>query len=252
MVYWLDRIGSGVFVALSFLLFSFSVFAEANDAAYINFLAGKASVKSTTDSKDLWRALKVNDKINPGDSVKTGSGSKATILYKGSEFRLSPNATVTIKSLHSKDSDGRVEVSSGLAWFKIVNLGGKKFEASTPISVAGVRGTQFATLYDEATKNAMNCICEGKVEVKSGEKSKPEILSQGTGGWTRPGMDELTKISYKGEIEKDPANPSAVPVALPTFEPKIKKFPILKNCLACHSPKGWSVPDLIKDESYGK
>lgn len=39
---------------------------------------------------------------------------------------------------------------------------------------------------------------------------------------------------------------------MPDFESKVKDAPMLKNCLSCHTPKGWTAPGIIKDEKYGK
>jgi hypothetical protein len=215
----------------------------ADDSAKVSFVVGKVSAKPSSDAKASWKLLKKDDLVNSGDTIMTGNGSQVTLLYNSSEFKIAPNSTLVLKSLHTKDKDGEVEVSSGFAWFKLDKLGKQTFKATTPASTAGVRGTAFAALYDEKTKVAMNCVCDGKVEVAG--SAKGTVVSRGSGSLVKAGEDKVDTFSYKGLIEKTGA-------ALPEFEKKIKENPTLKNCLSCHTPKGWKIEGIAKDEKYGK
>lgn len=230
---------------ISLLLLSISVKAQdTSSTAAISSLVGKVSVKST-DSKNEWKPLKLNDKVKDGDTLMTGNGSMATISYKESEFKLTQNSTLVVNSLYSKEKDGSVEVKQGLAWFKLVNLGGKKFNSITPTSSAGVRGTAFATVYDEKAKADLTCVCEGKVEVTSlTAGGKPSIVKKGNGVSVKSGDASILPISYKGEMLKGES--------FPGFEKKVKAYPILKNCLSCHTPNGWKAEGFTRDEKYGK
>jgi hypothetical protein len=217
---------------------------EKNSDATVTTLLGKLSVRST-DAKNEWKQLKVNDKVKNGDTLMTGNGSIATISYRESEFKLAQNSTIVVNSLYSKDKDGSVDVKQGLAWFKLVNLGGKKFNSITPTSNAGVRGTAFATVYDEKTKADLTCVCEGKVEVASlATGGKPSLVVKGNGVSVKSGDSNILPISYKGEMAKGES--------FPGFEKKVKAYPILKNCLSCHTPNGWKADGFARDEEYGK
>ena len=217
--------------------------AQERESAVVSFLVGKVNIKSTADNK--WKPLKKEDAVNSGDSIMTGNGSVATITYKSSEFKISANSTIVVNSLYSKDKDGSVEVKNGGAWFNIKDLGPKKFTASTPTSTAGVRGTAFGALYDDKTKVAMHCVCEGKVEVASNEAgAKPKMVEKGNGSSFKAGSADIEMSIYKNLIVKKEA--------MPEFESKVKDAPMLKNCLSCHTPKGWTAPGIIKDEKYGK
>ena len=212
--------------------------------ASVNFLIGKVSYK-TNDSNATWKPLKKGDKIGEGDTISTGNGSTATINYKNSEIKISPNTTIQVKSLYAKGKDGSVEVKNGMAWFKLEKLEGQKFQTVTPTATAGVRGTAFATLYDEKTKSSMNCICDGKVEVASTEKgAKSKIIEKGSGSSFQSGDTKIDLTSYKNDIVKKESNPS--------FQKKIDDSPLLKNCLSCHTPKGWKAEGVIKDDKYSK
>jgi ferric-dicitrate binding protein FerR (iron transport regulator) len=228
---------------LNLVLVSFSLVAQEADTAIVTFLVGKVSVKTATDTK--WKPLKKEDSVGSGDTIMTGNGSAATITYRGSEFKIAANSTLVVNSLYSKDKDGAVELKNGSAWFKVANLSGKKFTATTPTSVAGVRGTAFATLYDEKSKSGMNCVCEGKVEVTSTEAgAKPKLVEKGSGSSLKMGSADIDISSYKNLIVKKES--------MPEFESKVKESPMLKNCLSCHTPKGWTAPGIMKDDKYGK
>ncbi|MBK8398581.1 MAG: FecR domain-containing protein [Leptospiraceae bacterium] len=223
--------------------FTIGLVAQDTNSAKVSFLIGKVSVKSSTDTK--WKSLKKNDTIENGDTVMTGNGSLTTILYKGSELKISPNSTIVVSSLYTKEVEGKIEVKNGGVWSKLVNLGGQKFTTVSPTSTAGVRGTAFATIYDEKSKVGMHCVCEGKVEVTSNETGgKSKLVEKGNGSSLKMGSSEIDMSSYKNLIVKKEA--------MPEFETKIKDSPLLKNCLSCHTPKGWSATGVVKDDKYGK
>jgi hypothetical protein len=217
--------------------------AQESETAVVSFLIGKVNLRTTGDNK--WKPLKKDDKVANGDSVMTGNGSVVTITYKGSEFKVAANSTLVVNSLYSKDKDGSVEVKNGSAWFNVKDLGGKKFTASTPTSVAGVRGTAFGAMYDDKSKVAMHCVCEGKVEVASTESgAKPKMVEKGNGSSLKTGSADVDMSNYKNLIVKKEA--------MPAFEAKVNEAPMLKNCLSCHTPKGWTATGIMKDDKYGK
>ena len=217
--------------------------AQESETAVVSFLVGKVNIKSTADNK--WKPLKKEDAVISGDIIMTGNGSVATITYKGSEFKISANSTIVVNSLYSKDKDGSVEVKNGSAWFSVKDLGGKKFSASTPTSVAGVRRTAVGAVFDHKSKVAMDCVCEGKVEVTSTEAgAKPKMVEKGNGSSLKTGSADVDMSSYKNLIVKKEA--------MPAFEAKVNEAPMLKNCLSCHTPKGWTAPGIMKDDKYGK
>ncbi|RHX79735.1 iron dicitrate transport regulator FecR [Leptospira yasudae] len=210
--------------------------------AKVGFLLGKAHVQKT--GKTSWEPLKSNDFVDEGDLISTGNGSRITIVYKGSEFKIQQNSKVKLASLHGESKDGRVEVNQGFAWFKIVGLKGKKFDVATATSTAGVRGTSFSVLYDPKTKDSSFCTCEGKVLVSDSE-GKEILQEKGQGTVVSPKDSDMKKVEYEGIIKKLKA--------LSGFEARLKKNASLKNCLSCHTPEGWTPPnDVQKDETYGK
>ncbi|WCL48364.1 FecR family protein [Leptospira sp. GIMC2001] len=233
---------SGLLLAVLVLVLSVAhVIGQSNNDATVSFVIGKTFVKPSKTSK--WNPLKLGDKIPEGSLVKAGNGSRLTVLFKGSEFKIAPNTELEISSFPDGKKDGSVDLKSGFAWFKLSNLGDTKFTAKTPTSTAGVRGTAFATMYSAKEKMAMNCICEGKVEIGNSAGSKSELVKAGSGTSIRPNGD-IDISSYKDDLSKNVANPS--------FAKKIKAAPVLANCLSCHTPKGWDYKGVVRDETYGK
>lgn len=228
----------------SFLFFAafFALFAE---EATVSFVKGKVNARSATNAKSPLKLLKKGDKVSEGTTILTGNGSSITLTFNGSEFKVLQNSTFNLNTLPTKEKGGDVEVQNGFAWFKVEkeNAGKNGFNARTPTSTAGVRGTAFATMYEPQVKTAMNCICHGKVEVASNEK-KSLVLEQGYGSMVVGGKPEVQKAEYLKDFEKGQV--------LPSFGEKIKTAPILKNCLSCHKTKGWEYKGVQKDETYGK
>ncbi|ALO25040.1 MULTISPECIES: FecR domain-containing protein [Leptospira] len=210
--------------------------------AKVNFLLGKAHVQKP--GKNSWEPLKSNDPVYEGDLISTGNGSRVTVLYRGSEFKIQQNSKIRLTSLHEESKNGRLEIDQGFAWFKIVNLKGKKFDVATSNSTAGVRGTSFSVSYDPKTKDSSFCTCEGKVTI-SDSNGKEILQEKGKGTIVFSQNPEMKKVEYEGIIKKLKT--------LPSFEARLKKNLSLKNCLSCHTPEGWTPSeDFLKDETYGK
>ncbi|GBF51479.1 sigma factor regulatory protein, FecR/PupR family [Leptospira ryugenii] len=201
------------------------------------FIKGKVNILSANDSSKLWKALKVNDVIQPGDTIKTGNGSKVDLVFKDSEFRLQPNTTFVLKEWDPKKQVSKAYVENGAAWFRAKDFKKGSFEVSSPTSTAGVRGTAFGVYYMPKEKKTYTCVCEGKVDVNG------QVFEKGMGASV--GTDEaIERNEYKDIISKEGANLA--------FQKKMQTLPMLSQCLACHKPIGWEAKDRIPDEKYGK
>ncbi|TGL53518.1 iron dicitrate transport regulator FecR [Leptospira meyeri] len=220
----------------SILLTSISLSAE--EFAVATFTRGKVSFLSSSDSSKLWKTLKVNDILKPGDRIKTGNGSKVDFLFKETEIRIQPNTDFTLKEWNTENKIAKAYVEKGAAWFRVSNFKKGNFEVSTPTTTAGVRGTAFGVFYEEKEKKGYTCVCEGLVNINGSEFSK------GTGGAVKSGATELEKNDYKELITKDGATIK--------FKEKRKDNPMLSRCLPCHKPVGWEDNSFTPDETYGK
>lgn len=189
-------------ILLSAIASSITLLSQETENAKVSFLLGKSYVQKS--GKSSWEPLKPNDFLEEGDLISTGNGSRITVHYKGSEFKIQQNSKVKLSNLPEKSKRGVLEVNQGFAWFKIVNLKGKKFEVTTPNSTAGVRGTSFSAFYDPKTRESSFCTCEGKVSIS--DSTGKEILFQEKGEGTivsskdieikNLNIKELLKIKY--------------------------------------------------------
>lgn len=226
-----------ILLTLSSLLLT-SVSLSAEEFAVATFTRGKVSFLSSTDSSKLWKTLKVNDILKPGDRIKTGNGSKVDFLYQETEIRIQPNTDFTLKEWNSDKKIAKAYVQNGAAWFRVNDFKKGSFEVSTQTTTAGVRGTAFGVFYEEKEKKGYTCVCEGLVNINGTEFSK------GTGGAVKLGASELEKNDYKGLITKEGATIQ--------FQEKRKGNPMLSRCLPCHKPVGWEDTSFTPDETYGK
>ncbi len=187
-------------ILLSAIASSITLLSQETENAKVSFLLGKSYVQKS--GKSSWEPLKPNDFLEEGDLISTGNGSRITVHYKGSEFKIQQNSKVKLSNLPEKSKRGVLEVNQGFAWFKIVNLKGKKFEVTTPNSTAGVRGTSFSAFYDPKTRESSFCTCEGKVSIS--DPTGKEILFQEKGEGTIVSSKdiEIKKLEYKGIIKK--------------------------------------------------
>ncbi len=228
-------------LAFTALAFSSSIFA--NDFAVAGFIKGKVSVLNAEDTSKLWKALKINDVLKPGDTLKTGNGSKVDLLFNETELRIQPNTTFTLNEWDAKKQISKSYLESGAAWFKVKNFKKGSFEVITPASTAGVRGTAFGVYFTPKEKKAFTCVCEGKVDVNG------TIFNQGTGAGVTLGSGEMEKNEYK-ELFKRVG--TEIPGATLEVQKKLKDNPMLGNCLSCHKPVGWEAKGITVDEKYGK
>lgn len=232
------------FILVSIAIFTFSayhIYSQGTKNAKVSFLVGKNFVKESKNSK--WKKLKLGDSIQEGSILRTGNGSRITILVDGSEFKLAPKTEIELTSLPIGKKSGEVNVKSGFTWYNIVNVKGRQFTANTPTITAGVRGTSFSAMYDPKNKESKNCICEGSVDILDPKTKKTLLVNAGSGA-SLGKKGTLSKDSYKEFMDKESS--------FPEFRAKIQKSPMLANCLSCHTPKDWEYKGILKDEKYGK
>ncbi|TGN17090.1 FecR family protein [Leptospira idonii] len=230
------------FIVISILL-SVGTAVSANEYAVAGYVKGKVSLLSVGDTAKLWKIVKQNDVIKPGDTIKTGNGSKIDLVFKETEFRIQPNSSFTLKEWDPKSQVSKVYLENGAAWFKVKNFQKGKFEVTTPMATAGVRGTAFGVYYEVKEKRTYTCVCEGKVDVNG------TVFSQGTGGVVDESAS-LEKSEYKELFEKgESGKPGKANL---NFQKKMKEAPMLAKCLPCHQTSGWEAKDVLADEKYGK
>ena len=120
--------------------------------------------------------------LYPGDQITTGKLAEVQfVLPPGRQFRLGPEAQVSIDELSSSEGEDQQPVMRlvlGYLWSKIQKLTGRKtaFDLHTPTAVMGVRGTEFETVVSLDAASLVS-VDEGKVELDA--DGETVIVEQG-------------------------------------------------------------------------
>lgn len=128
-------------------------------------------------SSKAWEPAKLNMNLNPGDRLRTGVRSRATIQFSNqSTLRLNELTTITIRPPQPPSSVPGLGLQSGSTYFYSRERPGA-IQFQTPLASGAIRGTEFhlAVAEDGKTEVAMldgevgisNQL--GQVELKTGE-----------------------------------------------------------------------------------
>lgn len=176
-------------------------------AEFGNFMLVKGKV-IIINSKSESAEAKVGSKIYVGETVVTDNESRAKIVMSDRNvLNILPNTKLKIEK-YTSGTDAK-EVQLNLIEGKVrSNVGGKydnkssKFEIRTATAVAGVRGTEFITSYDPATKVTEVLTIHGQVIFKSAGPAD-------AGGGFEVLVNKQEKSEQKGETS--PSKPTKVP-----------------------------------------
>ncbi len=128
--------------------------------------------------------VKKGDTILAGQSLKTAENSFVQIIFPDHKFtRIAPNSEFTLNYLF-KLADGAVKLDSTLTSGRLVHAIKKRlkhnetFQTRTPVSITGVRGTEFRVKMLDQQTNSIETL-SGKVQVDSGKQTV--IIPRGKG-----------------------------------------------------------------------
>ena len=122
--------------------------ALAQDAGQIVSVLGTAEVLR----EGCWQPLSAEQTLTPGDTVRTGEGSRMAIqLSNGAQIKLNANSRLEFKQIAPPVEEGffstatqvlqnLLRILSGEVW---VRSGGEPLEIETVYATATVRGTEF-------------------------------------------------------------------------------------------------------------
>lgn len=179
-----------------------------NAAEFGTFMLVKGKVLILSDSGQSTEA-KVSSKIYVGETVVTNTDSRAKIIMSDRNvLNILPNTKMKIEKYSS--AVGAKEVQLNLIEGKVrSNVGEKydnkssKFEIRTATAVAGVRGTEFITSYDPATRVTEVLTIHGQVIFKAlgigvEDSSSSEVI-----------INKQERSEQKGK--SNPSKPAKVP-----------------------------------------
>lgn len=154
---------------LTLLTFSSSALAQ----TYGTLMVVKGEVKVLSAKTKATGSAKVGLKVFEGDEILAGTDGRAKIVMSDRNvLNISPNSKIKI-SKYENDGQARnveIQVDYGKVRASVQQKydGEKnKFNIKTPTAVAGVRGTDFLTSYNRASRSATFITFEGSVAVGS-------------------------------------------------------------------------------------
>jgi hypothetical protein len=157
------------------------------------YVSGDVQVKRA-DAKDF-AALKVNDSLSPGDSIKTAAGAKASLVSKGgAEIRINENSTFDIPG--KNENANTFSLMAGQVWSRMLHKMAK-LSVRTPSAVCAIRGTEA----DIEQKDIMTVkVYEGHVDLTNaaGKQSLHAGQVSTVSGTAAPAAPRAMSNSEKG------------------------------------------------------
>lgn len=173
-----------------------------------------------------WKALAAGQKVATGERLRTGKEAVAVIDFPGvGRFVMGPASEI---EMGREPKDFTTRMNRGALWLQTSLPAGGRAAISTPIAIAGVRGTAFSMVFGEGEKAVCACTCTGNIEVTSPDGKKLNVP--------------------KGEyvaIDAGKSVPAKAQAAAPVLE---QTGTVFDFCLTCHvvAGKGKLKPDWRK------
>lgn len=159
-----------------------------------------------------WKPLAAGRKVATGERLRTGKEAVAVIDFPGvGRFVMGPAAEI---EMGREPKDFTTKMNRGALWLQSSLPSGSRAAISTPIAIAGVRGTAFAMVFGEGEKAVCACTCAGNVEVTTPDGRKVGVP--------------------KGEYVAIEAGASAPAQAQPSAPVLAQAGTVFDFCLTCH------------------
>lgn len=157
----------------------FASLAVAGNLGKVTYVEGEAALVDGSKEKPL----KVNQKIDLGDQIRTGTESVVEVTYaKGTVIRIGENSKVV---LSGSEAAANTKVSQGKIWANVQKMATGQYRVTTPVATAAVRGTVFRV--DAASDSSSTvALYEGKVDVGPADTTKIKSEQPATSGWGPP------------------------------------------------------------------
>jgi hypothetical protein len=156
---------------------------------------------TTTDAQPA--SLKQEEKLKPGDTIRTGRNGRVLLLRGEETILISPNSVVGVPAETKEGLSTTIAQQAGSILLEVEKRNVKHFEVETPYLAALVKGTQFSvTVNAESTSVAVR---RGQVEVldfKSGQIAQvmpgqaATAFAHGKGGLSLSGSGTFEPIEH--------------------------------------------------------
>ena len=183
-------------LSLAFSLFSDASLAQGSSQGV--FMVAKGQVTVSRGDSSAPTSAKVGMPVFVGDLVETGVDSRAKIVMNDRNvLNVSPQSRVKIAAYSSSGNGrgGELKLESGKVRTDLEQkYDGKanKFRVLTPTAVAGVRGTQFVTSFNQATQVTEVVTLRGEVTFQKIGAGGPEgasvVIRKGETSNVKPGL----------------------------------------------------------------
>ena len=166
--------------------------------------------------KGAWHEIVQGKKVGIGERLRTGKAAVAVIDFPAvGRFVMGPASEI---EMGREPKDFTTKMNRGALWMQTALPAGGRAAISTPIAIAGVRGTAFSMVFGEGEKAVCACTCAGNIEVTSPDGRKLAV----------------PKGEYVAVDAGKPVPAKAQPSA-PVLE---KSGTVFDFCQACHEVGG--------------
>ena len=119
---------------------------------------------------DAWKPLAAGQKVMTGERLRTGKDAVAVIDFPAvGRFVMGPASEI---EMGREPKDFTTKMNRGALWMQSSLPSGSRAAISTPIAIAGIRGTAFSMVFGEGEKAVCACTCAGNIEVTSPDGNK--------------------------------------------------------------------------------
>jgi len=192
-----------VLIVLALVLVPTAVFAQ--EALRVSSITGPVEWRAAS-SKNFVH-LAANQLVQPGDELRTQSGSSVILTAPDSSYMVvSENSRLIVEDYWSGNLKSIMNLMLGQVRFYIQRFGGRPnpYSVRTPTALIAVRGTVFDVMVDDAQVAEVRCL-EGRVTVESlALFERPEvILEPGFHTLVRPGERPATPVRSEVELNRN-------------------------------------------------
>jgi hypothetical protein len=167
--------------------------------AIVTLVKNKVTHKSPESKK--WERTKKGERVESGTLLRTGEKSFSLVKFlDGSFLRIGENTTIEILGENPRGEFARkVHIDNGGVDFKITRIRGK-FEFTTPLSVASIRGTE--GLFKSSTEADTLIVREGLIDFMNRISNRRLLLRAGQTGVSDRRGNILSYETTEEEREK--------------------------------------------------
>lgn len=199
---------AGLLAAVALLLASGASCAAKESGTVVSLRGGILE----RQENDGWKSLAAGGKVATGERLRTSKEAVAVIEFPGvGRFVMGPAAEI---EMGRAPKDFTTRMNRGALWLQSSLPPGGRAAISTPVAIAGIRGTAFSMVFGADGQSVCACTCTGTIEVAS--------------------PDGKTLAVPKGEFVAIAPGESVPAAAQPSAPVLAQGGTVFDFCLACH------------------